>query len=84
MKRIMIHKKHIAILVAILSVHAVFGQFTIPEKPKVQTSLYDYGKMLSGSQQSQLENKLIRYSDSTSTQIVVVTVETINGEDIGI
>ena len=84
MKRIIIHKKYIAIWVAILTVQVVFGQFTIPDKPKFQTSLYDYANMLSGSQKTQLENKLIRYSDSTSTQIVVVTVETIKCEDIGI
>ena len=61
-----------------------FAQFTIPEKPSFQTSVYDYAKLLSDSEKSSLEEKLIKYSDSTTTQIVVVTVPTINGEDIGI
>lgn len=61
-----------------------FAQFTIPEIPSEQTSVYDYANLLSPSEKSQLEEKLVRYSDSTTTQIVVVTVETINGEDIGI
>ena len=61
-----------------------FSQFEIPKKPELQTSVYDYAKLLSDSEKSQLEEKLIKYSDSTTTQIVVVTVETINGEDIGI
>ncbi len=73
-----------ALFVTILFVQVAFGQFTIPEKPSLQTSVYDYAKLLSGSQKTNLERKLISYSDSTSTQIVVVTVETINGEDIGI
>ncbi len=64
--------------------HLGFSQFEIPKKPDFQTSVYDYAKLLSDSEKSQLEEKLIKYSDSTTTQIVVVTVETIKGEDIGI
>jgi len=60
------------------------AQFTIPPKPDFQTSVYDYAKLLSDSEKSALEEKLIKYSDSTTTQIVVVTVPTIKGEDIGI
>lgn len=77
-------KKQIAFFVTILLVQVAFGQFTIPEKPKLQTSVYDYANILTNEQKSALESKLIQYSDSTSTQIVVVTVETIKGEDIGI
>ncbi|MBD3583362.1 TPM domain-containing protein [Flavobacterium sp. D33] len=61
-----------------------FAQFDIPEKPSFQTSVYDYANLLSPTEKSQLEEKLIRYSDSTTTQIVVVTTPTIKGEDIGI
>ena len=61
-----------------------FSQFTIPEKPDFQTSVYDYAKLLSDSEKQQLEEKLVRYSDSTTTQIVVVIVNNIKGEDIGI
>lgn len=64
--------------------HLGFSQFEIPKKPDFQTSVYDYAKLLSDTEKSQLEEKLIKYSDSTTTQIVVVTVETIDGEDIGI
>lgn len=60
------------------------AQFDIPEKPGFQTSVYDYAKLLDDSQKKQLEEKLVRYSDSTTTQIVVVTVPAINNEDIGI
>jgi uncharacterized protein len=60
------------------------AQFTIPEKPSFQTSVYDYANVLSAEEKTQLEEKLIRYSDSTSTQIVVITIESLKGEDIGI
>jgi uncharacterized protein len=61
-----------------------FAQFTIPEKPKFQTSVYDYANVLSPTEKTQLEEKLIRYSDSTTTQIVIITIESLKGEDIGI
>lgn len=77
-------KKHSTFFIAILFVQVALGQFTIPKKPTLQTSVYDYANLLSASQKSTLENKLINYSDSTSTQIVIATVETIKGEDIGI
>lgn len=76
--------KKILFLCALFACHFGFSQFNIPPKPDFQTSLYDYAKLLSDSEAKALEEKLIRYSDSTSTQIVVVTVETINGEDIGL
>ncbi|MBP1223577.1 uncharacterized protein JOD96_002143 [Flavobacterium sp. 1355] len=62
--------------------NSIFAQFTIPEKPSFQTSVYDYANVLSASEKSQLEEKLIRYSDSTTTQIVVITIESLKGEDV--
>ena len=47
------------------------AQYDIPEKPKEQTSVYDYVNLLPEQQKRSLEQKLIRYSDSTSTQIVI-------------
>ncbi|SDF14454.1 uncharacterized protein SAMN05421636_11330 [Pricia antarctica] len=60
----------------------VFGQFQIPEKPKEETSVYDYIDLLQDGQKNALEQKLIRYSDSTSTQIVVAIISSTEGEDI--
>jgi uncharacterized protein len=62
----------------------VQAQYTIPDKPSFQTSVYDYADVLNPSEEKELESKLIRYSDSTSTQIVVISVEDLKGEDIGI
>jgi uncharacterized protein len=59
-----------------------FAQFTIPEKPKLQTSVYDYVSLLSEGDKKNLEEKLIRYSDTTSTQIVIVIYASSEGENI--
>ncbi|KLT68936.1 MULTISPECIES: TPM domain-containing protein [Flavobacterium] len=70
------------LLIAFFTVNCVFAQFTIPEKPSFQTSVYDYANVLSATEKTQLEQKLIRYSDSTTTQIVVITIESLQNEDV--
>jgi uncharacterized protein len=70
------------LLVCLFFTQISFAQFDIPEKPKFQTSVYDYANVLSTTEKAQLEQKLIRYSDSTSTQIVVITVESLKNEDV--
>jgi len=76
--------KILLLVVTLFSFLPSFAQFDIPKKPDFQTSVYDYANLLSANEKTQLEEKLIRYSDSTSTQIVVVTIESLKGEDIGI
>lgn len=49
-----------------------------PEKKLV----HDFGKILSPEQRASLENKLIAYNDSTSTQIVIVTFKSLDGYPI--
>lgn len=61
-----------------------FSQFKIPDVPKLQTSVYDYADVLNPSEEKALEDKLIHFSDSTTTQIVIITIESLKGEDIGI
>lgn len=72
------------LLTAILFGNLTFAQFTIPKVPTEQTSVYDYADVLQPDEEAQLKEKLIRYSDSTTTQIVVITIESLQGEDIGI
>ena len=76
--------KIVYFVIALFCFSPTFAQFEIPKKPDLQTSVYDYANVLSPNEKSQLEEKLIRYSDSTSTQIVVITIESLKGEDIGI
>ena len=59
-----------------------YTQTKIPPKPSKQTSVYDDAQLLNGYEKNALEQKLINYADSSSTQIVVASVKTINGEDI--
>ena len=83
----MIHtfRKYFTILLLVLGCfisETVSAQYDIPEKPKLETSVYDYINLLTPSQKSSLENKLIRYADSTSTQIVCIIIGSTKGEDI--
>ena len=59
-----------------------WGQFQIPSKPDKETSVYDYVTLLNAVEKGRLEEKLIRYSDSTSTQIVVAIISSTEGENI--
>lgn len=75
--------KAVSALLLLISLTAS-AQFDVPKKPSFQTSVYDYAKVLTDSQRKQLEEKLIRYSDTTSTQMVFISVPTINNEDINV
>lgn len=72
------------LIVCLLVSQIGFAQFTIPKKPDFQTSVYDYANLLSPQEKIQLEENLVRYSDSTSTQIVVATIEDLKGESIDV
>lgn len=79
--------KHIAFrlffILFLVSPFIGFAQYDIPEKPEFQTSVYDNDiKLLSAIEKKSLEEKLIRYSDTTSTQIVVIIISSTNGEYI--
>ena len=76
-------KKLIILVFSLFGIYAN-AQFTIPKVPSFQTSVYDYADVLNPTEEKELENKLIRYSDSTTTQIVVITIKDLKGEDIGI
>ena len=62
----------------------VLAQFEIPETPTgtEQTSVYDYINLLPPGQRKALEQKLIGYADSTSTQIVYAIISSTEGENI--
>ncbi|MBR9914675.1 MAG: TPM domain-containing protein [Algicola sp.] len=77
------------ILVGVISVLNSFwftanAQFDIPPIPENQTSVYDDVNLLTLSEKQSLEEKLIRYSDTTSTQIVVAIIASTKGENIGL
>lgn len=70
----------LALFVTFGSLHAQNNG--IPKKPAKETSVYDYVNLLSANQAKVLEQDLIRYADSTSTQIVVAIVATTHGDNI--
>jgi len=71
-----------SLLLLLLWAAPLWSQFEIPVKPAFQSSVYDYLDLLSIQPQKSLEQKLIRYSDSTSTQIVVAIISSTQGENI--
>ncbi|SRR5690554_588588 len=55
----------------------------IPEMPDKETSYYDFDtNVLSEAEKNHITQKLLNYADSTSTQIVVVTLPSTKGEYI--
>lgn len=72
----------VSLILLFLWCKPVWSQFEIPDKPAIQTSVYDYTNLLSDQQKNELSQKLVRYSDSTSTQIVITIISTTKGEDI--
>lgn len=61
------------VIVALLKVHAQ----DIPPKPTPPRLVNDLANQLNASEEAQLEQKLVAYNDSTSSQIVIVTVPTL-------
>jgi len=83
MKRFLYSKISILFFLIIITFDAN-AQSGIPDKPSLQTSVYDYAHILSGAEKTSLEQKLIRYNDTTSTQIVVASINSIHGDDISL
>lgn len=65
----------------LLCTFALFAQ-TIPERPNPPRLVNDLTNTLTPDQQQALENKLVAFDDSTSTQIAVVIIPTLNGAGI--
>lgn len=73
-------KKIILALCASLMLFFNVSAQTFPEKPS--TLVNDYTNTLSADQKSQLEQKLVAFDDSTSTQVAVVIIKSLEGNDI--
>lgn len=70
----------LCIAVCCLVFHVALTAKDIPTK---STSLVnDYAGVLSAEQRNQLEQKLVAYNDSTSTQIAVVIEQSLDGDDL--
>lgn len=60
----------------------VSAQYTIPQKPAVLYPVFDEAGLLSQQEKDALNNKLIKFADSTSTEIEVVIIKSTKGEDV--
>ena len=72
-----------AVLVAALALvaGAVAAQLPVPPRPDPPRLVNDYAGLLAASERDALERKLVAFNDSTSTQIAVVIVTTLDGGD---
>lgn len=59
----------------------VFAQ-KIPAKPAVLYPIYDEVGLLNSTEKEELNQKLIKFADSTSTEIEVIIIPTTGGEDV--
>jgi len=58
-----------------------YGQ-DFPERSSPPRLVNDFANILGDQEKRTLERKLVAYNDSTSTQIAVVTINSLNGNDI--
>ncbi|MBD3903605.1 TPM domain-containing protein [Chryseobacterium sp. Ch-15] len=58
------------------------AQYIIPEKPAVLYPVYDEANLLTAQEKNELNNKLIKFADSTSTEIEIIIIPSTKGEDV--
>ena len=81
-------KKLLSIFLLLLAVAVGFSQSSgdpeslLKQKPSPPKLVNDYTGTLTADQKQALENKLVAFDDSTSTQIAVVIIPSLNGNDI--
>ena len=81
----MINKKlHFTLLLLVGILNLGFGQYNIPEKPEFIPPVIDNTNTLNNNEFRALTDKLIRYNDSTSTEIVIAIIPSTKGENIGL
>jgi uncharacterized protein len=72
--------RSIYILIFLLSFSS-YGLSQIPDRPVPPRLVNDFAGMLNGNEVRSLEQKLVAFNDSTSTQIAIVTVSSLEGYD---
>lgn len=58
----------------------LLAKSNIPARPTPPRLVNDFANVINDTQEQQLEQKLVAFNDSTSTQIAVVTVTSLNGD----
>jgi uncharacterized protein len=69
------------LLILVLTVSVLSAQ-NIPKRPTPPKLVNDFANVLSPEEEAQLEQKLVAYDDSTSNQVAIVTVPTLDNYPI--
>jgi len=77
-----VHSKIVFGLLFLLCQNVFSQGFIISKKPNFIPPVVDSIRLLNNLQYSQLSKKLERYSDSTSTEILIAIIKTTKGEEI--
>ena len=73
--------KHLFIIILLTIVLGVKAQ-DIPSRPSPPRLVNDLAHVMTPDQIDALEQKLVAYDDSTSIQVAVVTIESLNGSSV--
>jgi uncharacterized protein len=71
-----------ALIIILLSSSGILYSQGIPDKPSPPRLVNDYANLLNSQEANVLENKLVSFNDSSSTQIAVVIVKDLAGYEI--
>jgi len=76
--RLHFHNYILSMLILVLSIPAIAQEFPAKSNRLVN----DYASLLSSDEVSSLEKKLVAYNDSTSTQISIVIIKSLEGYEV--
>ena len=74
--------KNRSVLFLIILIFQVYAALAVVDRPKQRQLVNDLGNILSPAEEKKLERKLVAFDNSTSTQISIVTIVSLEGADI--
>jgi uncharacterized protein len=80
MKRKSLHLLTFVVLFCTITINGVFSQ-NIPDRPVPPRLVNDFAALLTTEESNRLEQSLVAFNDSTSTQITIVIVPSLGGYD---
>src|SRR5210317_507756 len=75
-------KKYILTFIILLLSITITGAQDLPKRPVPPRLVVDFAGILPSAERSTLENKLVRFNDTTSNQILVLVTNDLWGYDI--
>jgi len=74
--------KNFFVLVLLSCYSFISAQYNVPDPPSKIYPVYDEVGLLNATETEEINQKLIKFADSSSTEILVVIIPTTNGEDV--